>query len=83
MTVDKTFFLADQGISKELAYVGLTRSRHDTFISTQAKMIDEDVAAQAKAKADLEKKLARSESKKMAIQKEEALRRNQLAHGIS
>ena len=93
MTVDKSFLMLDsKRASQELAYVGLTRSRHDASIHCQTKHVEEDVVQYQQAQQDLEQSASRSKAKEMAAEAQrkmeeerrieaERQRRNQMAHG--
>jgi conjugative relaxase-like TrwC/TraI family protein len=87
MTTDKTFLLCDEAVTSELSYVGLTRSRYDTFIHTQTKHVQEDVVEHARASERLARKMARSQAKQMANTVQQQMTSSahghchQLAHG--
>ncbi|MCS7466281.1 relaxase domain-containing protein [Stieleria sp. ICT_E10.1] len=66
-TVDKTFLMLDDDmVNRQSAYVGLTRSRYDTFVYAKASAVEEDVEELNR----LVRKTERDQSKVLASEHE-------------
>ena len=73
MTVDKSFLMLDTNVNKELAYVGLTRSREDAHVYCETSQLDEDTIQQAESQEKLGRSMERSQQKQLAVDKQSEL----------
>ena len=74
-TVDKTFLMLDEQLAtQQSTYVGLTRSRHDTFLYAPSSAVGEDVEEQHR----LEKKMSRDGAKRLAMEQQRMLEEERL-----